>query len=328
MNTFAPEFSALIIIFRSTGPVISTRRSWRSFGTDATRHSPSRTGLVSGRKYSVLPWRKSSQRFMRSSNRLFRVASKARWSIARNPSSSAPLHPAAAAGERVVAMSASAWRLGKQTPCPLSAPGKNIPRLSQEPRGIVPLHRRERNGVLEHLAGPDHTNVRAAGRLLPQDGKGLLERLLREDPDPSLGAPQRALLGRHDVVRSLRQHASAQRADPLHEPGRQHEHVVIQEKLARRQQKTEEREIGGHETGQVRWLILALRALRDETGGRESVQVARGLRVGHPDTSGDLGVPERFFGNRRDNAQSLFGGEFKEEAGKPRPVHGARISSG
>ena len=37
MNTFAPEFSALMIILRSTGPVISTRRSSRSAGIGATR---------------------------------------------------------------------------------------------------------------------------------------------------------------------------------------------------------------------------------------------------------------------------------------------------
>ena len=36
MNTFAPELSALIIILRSTGPVISTRRSCRSAGAGAT----------------------------------------------------------------------------------------------------------------------------------------------------------------------------------------------------------------------------------------------------------------------------------------------------
>ena len=36
MNTLAPEFSALMIIFRSTGPVISTRRSARSGGIGAT----------------------------------------------------------------------------------------------------------------------------------------------------------------------------------------------------------------------------------------------------------------------------------------------------
>jgi hypothetical protein len=40
MNTFAPEFRALIIIFFSAGPVISTRRSSRSCGAGATRQSP------------------------------------------------------------------------------------------------------------------------------------------------------------------------------------------------------------------------------------------------------------------------------------------------
>ncbi len=38
MNTFAPEFSALMIILRSTGPVISTRRSRRAAGIG--RHHP------------------------------------------------------------------------------------------------------------------------------------------------------------------------------------------------------------------------------------------------------------------------------------------------
>ena len=38
MKTLAPELSALITIFASTGPVISTRRSWRSAG--AGRHAP------------------------------------------------------------------------------------------------------------------------------------------------------------------------------------------------------------------------------------------------------------------------------------------------
>ncbi len=36
MNTFAPELSALMIILRSTGPVISARRSCRSAGAGAT----------------------------------------------------------------------------------------------------------------------------------------------------------------------------------------------------------------------------------------------------------------------------------------------------
>jgi len=37
--TLAPEFKALMIILRSTGPVISTRRSSRSFGIGATFQS-------------------------------------------------------------------------------------------------------------------------------------------------------------------------------------------------------------------------------------------------------------------------------------------------
>ena len=47
MNTFAPEFSALIIILRSTGPVISAQRQFRSAGVVATCQSPSRTSRVS-----------------------------------------------------------------------------------------------------------------------------------------------------------------------------------------------------------------------------------------------------------------------------------------
>ena len=55
MKTFAPEFSALTIILRSTGPVISTRRSRRSAGIGATFQSPSRIDFVSGRKSGNLP---------------------------------------------------------------------------------------------------------------------------------------------------------------------------------------------------------------------------------------------------------------------------------
>ena len=62
MNMLAPEFSALITIFRSTGPVISTRRSVRSAGIGATVHSAARTLSVSGRKSgnwpeSIAAWR-------------------------------------------------------------------------------------------------------------------------------------------------------------------------------------------------------------------------------------------------------------------------------
>ena len=60
MKTRAPELSALIIILRSTGPVISQRRSWRSAGASATRHSPSRTSAVSGRKRGSSPASSSS----------------------------------------------------------------------------------------------------------------------------------------------------------------------------------------------------------------------------------------------------------------------------
>src|SRR5687768_187419 len=43
-QTRAPELRALIVIFRSVGPVISTRRSWRSSGTGATVQSPAGAG--------------------------------------------------------------------------------------------------------------------------------------------------------------------------------------------------------------------------------------------------------------------------------------------
>ena len=69
MKTLAPELSALMIILRSTGPVISTRRSSRSAGSGATVHSASRMCLVSGRKSGFSP---ASRRFWRSS----RAASK------------------------------------------------------------------------------------------------------------------------------------------------------------------------------------------------------------------------------------------------------------
>ena len=56
MKTLAPEFRALIIIFGSTGPVISTRRSSRSAGAGATRQSGSeRTSWVFGRKSGSSP---------------------------------------------------------------------------------------------------------------------------------------------------------------------------------------------------------------------------------------------------------------------------------
>ncbi len=55
MNTFAPEFSALMIILRSTGPVISTRRSSSAAGIGATRQSESRIVAVSVAKSGSSP---------------------------------------------------------------------------------------------------------------------------------------------------------------------------------------------------------------------------------------------------------------------------------
>ncbi len=55
-HTFAPEFSALIVIFLSVGPVISTRRSTRPGAGSATRQDrSSRMSLVFTRKSSVPP---------------------------------------------------------------------------------------------------------------------------------------------------------------------------------------------------------------------------------------------------------------------------------
>ena len=55
-HTFAPEFSALIVIFRSVGPVISTRRSTSpGAARRPASSSSSRTSLVSGRNPSVPP---------------------------------------------------------------------------------------------------------------------------------------------------------------------------------------------------------------------------------------------------------------------------------
>src|SRR5579863_5228388 len=55
-HTLAPEFSALIVILRSVGPVISTRRSTSPGAGAATRQSgSSRTAAVSERKSSIAP---------------------------------------------------------------------------------------------------------------------------------------------------------------------------------------------------------------------------------------------------------------------------------
>ena len=89
MKQRAPELSALMTILRSTGPVISTRRSCRSAGTGATRHSLSRTSRVSGRKSGSSPASRRVWRSARAARSRPRVASKRRWSSATNASASA-----------------------------------------------------------------------------------------------------------------------------------------------------------------------------------------------------------------------------------------------
>ena len=75
MKTFAPELRALITIFRSVGPVISTRRSERSAGLGPTFQSPLRISTVLGRKFGNSPLSSCScltLRFKRSSSLVFR----------------------------------------------------------------------------------------------------------------------------------------------------------------------------------------------------------------------------------------------------------------
>src|SRR6266571_1494074 len=84
MKTFAPELRALIIILRSTGPVISTRRSVRSGRIGATVQSRSRISFVSGRKSGSRPASSSCWRSRRCASRRWRSGSKRRASAPRN----------------------------------------------------------------------------------------------------------------------------------------------------------------------------------------------------------------------------------------------------
>ena len=88
MKTLAPELSALTIILRSTGPVISTRRSSRSAGIGATFQSPSRTDFVSARKSGARPASNSFCRSIRRASSSSRRALNLRCSPARNVSAS------------------------------------------------------------------------------------------------------------------------------------------------------------------------------------------------------------------------------------------------
>ena len=83
MKTLAPEFSALTIILRSTGPVISTRRSSRSAGIGATRQSPSRIAGSRPENPASRPRRTASDASARRASNSRRRASKLRCSSAR-----------------------------------------------------------------------------------------------------------------------------------------------------------------------------------------------------------------------------------------------------
>src|SRR5256885_8658406 len=82
MKVEAPELSALITILRSVGPVISTRRSSKSFGCGEIVHSLARRGAVSAMKSGNLPASNSRWRAARRASRSWRRDSKARCSLA------------------------------------------------------------------------------------------------------------------------------------------------------------------------------------------------------------------------------------------------------
>jgi hypothetical protein len=87
-QTLAPEFSALTVILRSVGPVISTRRSSRPGAVGATCHdSSSRIERVSGRKPSGFsPDCSSSRRTRRASSSSRRRPANVLSSLARKSS--------------------------------------------------------------------------------------------------------------------------------------------------------------------------------------------------------------------------------------------------
>ena len=88
MKIFAPEFSALITILRSVGPVISTRRSNKSGGIGAQTQLLSRIALVSGKKSSASPRSRAACRTCRFRRHSSRRPPKPRCNFATKPSAS------------------------------------------------------------------------------------------------------------------------------------------------------------------------------------------------------------------------------------------------
>jgi hypothetical protein len=84
MKTFAPELSALMTILRSTGPVISVRRSCRSAGIEATSMICLADGLGRAQKIRqsarinfLLPLARRAKSF--------RALAEIRWPVAHEP---------------------------------------------------------------------------------------------------------------------------------------------------------------------------------------------------------------------------------------------------
>jgi hypothetical protein len=96
MYVGAPQLSALMSIFRSGGPVISTRLSCNASGIGAIFQSPSLTSFVSGRKSGISPalirscrsWRACSRSSTLGVNSLASLATKATASGLRIPRNS------------------------------------------------------------------------------------------------------------------------------------------------------------------------------------------------------------------------------------------------
>ena len=141
MNTFAPELSALITILRSTGPVISTRRSAISSGVGATRQSPARTSAVSGRKSGSSPaWRRSRRAARRREQldrgvRRTRAARSARNVLASGVRTSAVSIIAAIIAVRLAASRRVPRRRGRRVASEKTSGGRILITLTPRARG-------------------------------------------------------------------------------------------------------------------------------------------------------------------------------------------------
>ena len=89
MKVEAPELRALIIIFRSTGPVISIRGSASAGGDGATCQVPARMSAVSSSRVGRWPASRAACRPTRASSKRSRVGLKARCNVATNATASA-----------------------------------------------------------------------------------------------------------------------------------------------------------------------------------------------------------------------------------------------